>query len=94
MDIVLEHDLQPERRVIEGRDDHEDHQGGVDRRLEPGDHGGMLSGRSLEGATHVVNDDFCLGELADQRLKAGGIARLKMQLHRQAVIGRHLPQTF
>ncbi len=40
----------------------------------------------------MIDDHARAGKSANERLEAGGVSRLKVQLHRQTVLGRHLPQ--
>ena len=43
VDVILDHDLQAERSVMEQGDQKQDHQGGGERRPQPGDEGGVIA---------------------------------------------------
>src|SRR5207245_7875342 len=60
--------------------------------LRPAKDDGVLAWRSLKRSPHVIDDDLGSRKFANERLKTGCVARLKMKLDRQAVVGGQRPQ--
>ena len=60
--------------------------------LRPAEHHGVLLRAALERPAQVVDDHRRLGELPDQRLEAGGVPGLEVDLDRQAEVPDVLPQ--